>query len=263
MKPHYLDAGRWPRALFALLAPALVAIAVLSGTGADRGPSHAYGAQPPGSAEASPRLLLEGPDWRVQNAGEERRREGLEGLMEFVTGKPIPYESIKVRRNGSETGMFAPSVRQRRVDLEWHQGGLAKWLANAHRYTHPHGQHWITLPVLGTTAHVNTRAEGFTNQGGPGNREMLALWEEDGYVFEMRAAVPDLAGFEERLGWLTKVDSATWLEAMPANVVKAADHDATVQREVDMLSARKSFGLNFERHIPELVHVLRSARLTR
>jgi hypothetical protein len=58
---------------------------------------------------------------------------------------------------------------------------------------------------------------------------MTALWSEDNYVLEMRAAVPDLAAFEERLGWLTRVDSQTWLDAMPPNVVKAADHDAAVR----------------------------------
>lgn len=59
---------------------------------------------------------------------------------------------------------------------------------------------------------------------------MTAYWSEGGYLLELRAAVPDLAGFEERLEWLASVDSGTWLDAMPAKVVKAADHDATVQR---------------------------------
>jgi hypothetical protein len=58
---------------------------------------------------------------------------------------------------------------------------------------------------------------------------MIAFWDEDGYVLELRAAVPDQAAFEERLGWLTKVDSQTWLDAMPAKVVKAADHEAAVR----------------------------------
>jgi hypothetical protein len=94
---------------------------------------------------------------------------------------------------------------------------------------HPHGQRWVKAPVLGTTADVDTRAEFFVNLGGPGDRQMTAYWPEDGYLLEMRAAVPDLAGFEERLGWLTKVDSQAWLEAMPAKVVKAADHDTAVR----------------------------------
>jgi hypothetical protein len=99
----------------------------------------------------------------------------------------------------------------------------------AHEMAHPHGRHWIKLPVLDTTADVDTRAEFFVNQGGAGNRQMTALWSEGGYVLEMTAAVPDLPAFEERLGWLSRVDSQTWLDAMPAKVVKAADHDAAVR----------------------------------
>ena len=58
-----------------------------------------------------------------------------------------------------------------------------------------------------------------------GNRFMKAIWREDGYVLEMNAAVPDLAALRQRFGWLHKVDSRTWLDAMPANVVKAANHE--------------------------------------
>ena len=58
---------------------------------------------------------------------------------------------------------------------------------------------------------------------------MAAIWGEGAHVLELRAWVPDLAAFEERLGWLTRVDSQTWLDAMPAKVVKAADHDAAVR----------------------------------
>ena len=54
---------------------------------------------------------------------------------------------------------------------------------------------------------------------------MLATWAEGGVVLELQAAVPDLAAMEERLDWVTKVDSQTWLEAMPAKVVKAADFE--------------------------------------
>jgi hypothetical protein len=125
--------------------------------------------------------------------------------------------------------MFPATVRQRRVELFWRHGNLADSISTARAMLHPHGQRWTRVPVLGTTAHVDTMAEFFVNQGGPGNRQMTALWEEDGYVLEMRAAVPDLAAFEERLGWLSQVDSETWLDAMPAKVVKAADHDAAVR----------------------------------
>ena len=164
--------------------------------------------------------------------------------MEFVTGKPIPYESIRITcvrevasksgkfpvcRAERESGMLPPAVRQRKVELRWFHGSLRESISTARGMLHPHGQHWVEMPVLETTAQVDTRAEFFVNQGEPGNRQMTAFWSEDGYVLELRAAVPDLPAFEERLDWLTRVDSQTWLDAMPAKVVKAADHAAAVR----------------------------------
>jgi hypothetical protein len=177
--------------------------------------------------------------------------------MEFVTGKPIPDEAIHVkavgkpgRKPGSKvpvytklraSGMLPPAVRQRKVELRWSHRSLASTLKYAHQYPHPRGQRWARLPVLGTTADVDTRAEEFVNQGGPGDRQMTAYWSEDGYLLELRAAVPDLAAFEERLMWLTKVGSQAWLEAMPPQVVKAADHDATVREMLRGIPLPDSF----------------------
>jgi RNA polymerase sigma-70 factor (ECF subfamily) len=215
----------------AVVAAVVVAVVLLSG-GGDR-PSSAYGADLVRFAESTPLLLLEGPGWRVQNVDELKGRDGLEGSMEFVTGKPIPYESILITGDNEEpreSGMFPPAVRQRRVELSWRRGSLAEAILTARGTPHPHGQRWIEVPVLGTTAQVDTRAEFYVNQGGAGNRQMTAFWSEDGYLLELSAAVPDQAAFEERLDWLTKVNSQTWLDAMPAKVVKAADHDAAVRK---------------------------------
>ncbi len=213
----------------AALALVLAAVVLLAGNGSDR-PTRAYGAELVRFAESTPLLLLEGPGWRVQDVHEQ---EGGEGTMEFLTGKPLPEERIEMTGNVEtgqyESGMLPAALRQRKVELSWRHGGLGETLAWAHRGYHSHGQHWTEAPVLGTSAQIDTRAEVFVNQGGPGDRQMTALWSEDGYVLELRAAVPDLAGFEERLGWLHKVDSQTWLDAMPARVVKAADRDATVR----------------------------------
>jgi hypothetical protein len=241
--------SRWPRRVglaaaggLAMIAAAIVLL--FSGDGAEHGSSRAYAAELVRFAEASPLLLLEGPGWRVQNANEQRSREGVEGTMEFVTGKTIPYETIHVAgspRAQRETGMFPPGVRQRRVELWWRHGSLAAAISMQHTSLHPHGQRWLKLPVLDTTAAVDTRAEFFVNQGGPGNRRMVALWSEDGYVIELRAAVPNLAAFEERLGWLTKVDTQTWLDAMPAKMVKAADHDAAVREMLKGIPVPRTF----------------------
>lgn len=218
-------------ALVGALAAIVALVLVFSG-GDGRDGSRAYAAELVRFAESSPLLLLEGPNWRVQNANEERRREGTEGSIEFVTGKPIPDESLTMSGSAEaprESGMQPPSVRQRRVELWWHHGTLADAISTQRRGPHPHGQRWVNLPVLDTTATVDTRAEFFVNQGGPGNRRMVAFWQEDGYVLQMAAAVPSQAAFEERLGWLTKVDTQAWLDAMPAKIVKAADREATVR----------------------------------
>lgn len=216
---------------FAAAAVAAVVILLLGG-GSSESPPRAYGAELVRFAESTPLLLLEGPGWRVQNVTQYNGREGPEGSMEFVTGKPVPYESIRITGGPDEqrvSGMLPASVRQRKVDLRWFQGSLAEFLSTARKGSHPHGRRWVEVPVLDTTAHVDTRAEFYVYQSGPGDRQMTALWSEGGYVLEMRAAVPDLGAFEERLGWLTKVDSRTWLDAMPAKVVKAAEHGAAVR----------------------------------
>lgn len=243
------------RAAFAVvlcLATAVIgttATVLLTGSASESQP--AYAAEVVRFAESTPLLLLEGPGWRVENVYEaapgpfQPRGSNGEGSMEFITGKPIPDEAIHVTDAGPpervpgkpfpvhnkvrESGMLPPSVRQRKVELRWFHGSLSDSLEAAHETPHPHGQNWIKLPVLGTTATVDTRAEWFVNQGGPGNRQMTALWAENGYVLELRAAVPSLAAFEERLGWLNRVDSEAWLDAMPPSVVKAADHVAVVR----------------------------------
>jgi hypothetical protein len=235
---------RFAIALGGLAAAAAAAVFLLLGGGASESPSKAYGAELIRFAESTPLLLLEGPGWRVQNANEERRREGTEGTMEFVTGRPIPYESVLITGHAKaerESGMFPAAVRQRRVELRWSHGSLAEAVSTQRGSLHPHGQRWVELPVLGTTAQVDTRAEFYVNQGGPGNRQMVAFWSEAGDLLELRAAVPDQAAFEERLGWLTKVDSETWLDAMPAKVVKAADHDAAVREMLTGIPVPSTF----------------------
>jgi hypothetical protein len=244
MKLRNLDAGSRRRAPSALIALALLVTLVLWGAGAGEGPGDAYGAEPTSSTGSSPLLLLKGPGWRVQNTEENRGREGVNGSIEFVTGKPIPYESIKVsgpNKHPRESGMFPPAVRQRRVELDWRPAGLKQTIAWIQGLPHPHGRKVVHLPVLDTTAYVDTRDEFYSNQGGPGNRQMIALWSEGGDVFELRAAVPDLAAFEERLGWLTEVDPQTWLEAMPAKVVAPADYGTTVREVLKGIPVPKSF----------------------
>ncbi len=220
----------------AALGAALLAVVFLAGSGSDRS-SRAYGAELVRFAESTPLLLLEGPGWRVEDvyeAGEGAympRDSWGAGSMEFVTGPAISDESTTISADGEVSGMAPKGVRQRKVELRWQPGEEG--------FPGPVVRRPIEVPVLDTTALVNTRAEtAFIGTktgkkriewGGPGDRQMAAIWHEGGYTLELRAWVSDLSAFEERLGWLRRVDSETWLDAMPAKVVKAADHDAAVR----------------------------------
>jgi hypothetical protein len=232
--PHPRRARRLILATGIAVLAAATAVVIVVG-GPSKSAPRAYGAELIRFAESTPLLLLEGSGWRVQDLYEYKSREGVEGVMEFITGKPIPDESfrITVGKNGQvgEEGKMLPAaVRRRKVELSWRVGKLKFPVA----VRHP-----IRLPVLGTTALVNTHAgrtvlkteagKQVIEPGRPGDRQMAAIWAEDDYVLELRAAVPDLAAFEERLSWLTKVDSQAWLEAMPTTVVKAADHEVAVR----------------------------------
>lgn len=243
--PAFGGAGlhRRPRRRALALAAAAVAtiaaaVVMLVGGGSESS-SRAYGAALVRFAESTPLLLLEGPGWRVQNVTQAkgpRRGEGLYGSMEFVTGKPIPYESVRIAGTPERqraVGMLPAAVRQRRVELSWRQTSLQSEIETMRAMLHPHGRRELELPVLDTTAIVDTKAEFYVNHGGPGDRQMVALWSEGGYTLILRAAVPDLAAFEERLDWLTEVDPQTWLDAMPEKVVKAADHDAAVREMLE------------------------------
>jgi hypothetical protein len=242
--------GRRRRGLLGLAgmtaAAAAVAALLLLGGGTSESSSKAYGAELIRFAESTPLLLLESPGWRVQSLYEYKGREGTEGTMEFVTGKPIPDESIRITTDEKfgvgEVGMLPANVRQRKVELSWRIGKL--------EFPRTVG-HPIRLPVLGTTALVNTHAgriivrtkagKRVIEPGRPGDRQMAAYWSEGGHVLELRATVPDLAAFEERLGWLTKVGSQAWLDAMPATVVKAADHEAAVREMLKGIPLSSAF----------------------
>jgi hypothetical protein len=232
----------------ALAVAAAIAVAIVfAGGGSDR-VARAYGAEVIRFAESTPLLLLEGPDWRVQNVTEQETRGGTSGQMEFVTGKPVPYATLFSKGNVEEgqrvEGLQPASVRQRLVRLEWRDRSAespGEAIAYLRGGPHPHGRHFVRLPVNETSAFVDTRAEIFENQGGPGDREMVALWSEGGNVLRMVAAVPSLAAMKERLEWVTKVDSQDWLEAMPAKVVKAAEFDRATQAMLRGVPLPKTF----------------------
>ena len=71
--------------------------------------------------------------------------------------------------------MLPARVRQRRAELNWRRGPLQSWV----RDRAASAEVTTTAPVLGTTAQV------FQYEGGSaGDRDITALWSEDGGVLE-------------------------------------------------------------------------------
>lgn len=200
-------AGRRLAAVTGIAVAAAVGVALLPSGGGDRptipGPAPAFAAELVRFAEASPLVLLDEPGWAVTYADEQSR---IDGEMNFAS-----------------PGSSQPSDRDPRAaaTLSWRSGSLESWTsdrANSAAVT-------TTAPVLRTTAHVYQ----YGGRGqGPGRREITALWLDEGRVLEFRAQVPDMEAFKARLARLQRVDATTWLSALPASAVKAADHGSAV-----------------------------------
>jgi hypothetical protein len=231
----------------AVTAAALAVVLLVTGGGGTGSPSRAYGAEVVRFVKSTPLLLLEGPGWRVENTWEEVNGEGQ---TEFITGSPAPPGTLMTREKRKRGITVTPGViheRLRRVELTWHDSKQVKLVWHDGRLgksfyspslgqtvtiyePHPRLIFRTTIPALGAKAFVDPRAEYRPIQGGSGDRLMVAIWEEDGHLLELRTSVPSLAAFRERLGWLHRVGAETWLNAMPAKVVKAAEYGATVHQ---------------------------------
>jgi hypothetical protein len=242
----------------ALAIAALVVVLLAAGGASSTAP--AYGAELVRFAESTPLLLLQGPGWRVAYVNEDRRGPGMppEGRMEFVTGSQATLAAHLTRAQAKHHAL-PPAVlknRQSRVELTWkdsrrsklvwHDGKLGfsaydPYYKKRVTFYEPGHAFKASIAGLGATAYIDPHAENPRLQRTPGNRSMVALWTEGSNLLELRADVPDLAAFEERLGWLAKVDSQTWLDAMPASVVKAADHKLVVREMLKGIPVPDSF----------------------
>jgi hypothetical protein len=208
-----------PRVGVAIAAVAAVLVVMLSlanGRG-DRGSGTAWAAEQVRFAEASPLVLIGAPGWRVEYADEESQQEGE---LQFRLGP------------GAAPKQLSEAADSHYAALNWRGGGLRSWTkdraAGAAVAT--------TAPVLGTTAHV------YQYEGGtPGHRDITALFRYDGRVLEFRAGAADVNAFKELLATLKRVDTDAWLSAMPASVVKTADHDSTVDQMLEGVTVPPGF----------------------
>jgi hypothetical protein len=205
----------------AVLAAAVLAVVLLTGGSAEQ-PTKAYGAELIRFAESGPLLLLDGPEWGVRDVSQD----GGTGRINFTEKSPEPHpdEAIETRAEMKrhETPPAVIARRQRFMELVWRDGDKSWTTMPAHPVK-------VKIPALGVTAEVDPHTERAWDQGGPGDRLMVAVWKEGGRAIELRGSVPDLAAFRERLAWLRRVGAEEWLDAMPARVTKSVDYVATVE----------------------------------
>jgi hypothetical protein len=188
---------RTRRYLAVVAAAAAVAGLVVAALDIGKGPGEpepAFAAELVRFAEHSPLLLLDQPGWQVVYADEQT---AIEGEMRFE------------RTSGD-------------AELSWRPLSLGHWK----RDRAASAELIVKAPVLDTNATVY-QYEDPTRKPGE-DLDVTALWLDRGRVLEFRSSVPDLTTFKAQLASLERVDTNTWLSAMPTSVVKAADHDTVV-----------------------------------
>jgi hypothetical protein len=206
-----------PRVALAMAATAVLLIALLSlgGSPSNHGSGTAWAAEQVRFAEASPLVLLGAAGWRVDYADEQSAQEGE---LHFRLGPTPAPQDTTVSAAAPTTPLPADTGS---AQLNWRGGEVGSWLKDRA------GGAAVatTAPVLGTTAHV------YQYEGGTrGHRDITALFRYDGRVLEFRAGAADVDAFKALLATLTRVDTNTWLSAMPASAIKTSDHDTAVKR---------------------------------
>jgi hypothetical protein len=212
----------------AIAATAVVLVALLSlrDGSSDRGSGTAWAAEQVRFAEASPLVLLGAAGWRVEYADEQSRQEGE---LQFRRGPTPPPQDMTVSGEAPVAPLPADTGS---AQLNWRGGPIGSWLedraASAALTT--------TAPVLGTTARV------YQYDGGtPGHRDITALFRYDGRVLEFRAGAADVNAFKVLLATLRRVDTDSWLSAMPASVIKTSDREVTINQMLQGVAVPPGF----------------------
>jgi hypothetical protein len=200
-----------------IAATALLLIALLSlrDGSSDGGSGTAWAAEQVRFAEASPLVLLDAPGWRVDYADEQSREEGE---LHFRTGPaPKPEDQLI-----EAVDVTPPTPADRRsAELNWRGGEIQSWFDDRAASASATS----TAPVLGTRARVYQY-----NGGTPGHRDITALFRYDGRVLEFRTGAAGINAFKGLLAKLKRVDTDTWLSAMPPSVIKTPDRASTIRQ---------------------------------
>lgn len=241
--------GLLAAALSTTLAAAGVALLFLIGGGSSGQAPSAYAAPLLRFAESTPLILIGAPGWHVEGV---QPYSSQEGEMQFFQGHTLPPEEVVTVQHGEARGILPARVRRRTAELNWYgplnvsANGQASGIPNldtASEVFRYRLHDWIseddaetTASVLGTTARI------FLTTNAPRQYfEGVALWVDDGRVLEFRSPVSSSAAFKQRLASLQRVDSTSWLDAMPSSVVKAVDQPAAIRQILKRINLPPGF----------------------
>jgi hypothetical protein len=197
---------RRPLALGAVVAAAVIAIlAVSSIAGRDGGPAPAFAAALVRFANSSPLVLLQRPGWHVVYVQQE---PGGGGEMHFVRG-PADANGNPPGRPFSETSELG-----RVAQVTW--GPITQFVLSGHQRI-PTG---LGAPVTRLITEGRSRRW----------LDITAFIADGNRTISFRATVANIAALRTELMALRKVDTTTWLKAMPASVVKSADAGPAIRQ---------------------------------
>lgn len=142
-------------------------------------------------------------------------------LVEFAQRSPLmliddPGWEVAYADEYGDEGEVTFTDGQRGAELAWRSGPLSEWVDDRLDSGTEHGAHGV----------VNGTATIVQDDGGD---EYTALWEADGRVLEFRAQASNVDEFAGLLDALVVVGVDSWLTAMPASVIEAAEQPAVIR----------------------------------
>jgi len=142
-------------------------------------------------------------------------------LVQFARQSPLmligdsAWNVTRADESSADSGEMTFSSASQSAELTWHAGPLAEWVDDRKFDGIDHGPHDV----------VNGTAEVIQYNG---SETFTALWLADDRVLEFRIDGTTLDAFGATLDQLEVVDINTWLQAMPASVISAADQPTVI-----------------------------------
>ena len=174
------------------------------------------------AAMAAAALVIVGLGAIVNLRGDDEPSTGVWAaeLVEFAQRSPLmliddPAWTVAYADEYDNGGEVSFTKTSTEAALYWRPRPLSEWLEDRLSSGTDRGSHDV---VNGTAAIVQY----------DDSDHYTALWDSDGNVLEFRAQASSLDEFRSLLDSLVVVDVDTWLNAMPASVVGAADQEAVI-----------------------------------